>query len=113
MADALRPGGVLSLQVPAHPRLYGALDRVYHHHRRYSRASLRGVLEGAGLEVMEVRPFNLLGTLGWLANRNRAAPRVSGAALRVFEALLVPWKPVEERLRPPWGLSLLAHARRP
>ena len=113
MADALRPGGVLSLQVPAHPRLYGALDRVYGHYRRYSRDSLRDVMEAAGLEVMEVRPFNLLGTLGWLANRNRSAPRVSGPALRVFEALLVPWKPVEERLRPRWGLSLLAHARRP
>lgn len=112
MAAALRPGGVLSLQVPAHPGLYGALDRVYGHHRRYTRASLRAVMEPAGLEVMELRPFNLLGVLGWLANRNRSAPRVSAPALKAFEALLVPWRPVEERLRPRWGLSLIAHARR-
>ena len=63
--------------------------------------------------MIELRPFNLLGVLGWLANRNRSAPRVTGPALRVFETLLVPWKPIEERLRPRWGLSLLAHARRP
>jgi SAM-dependent methyltransferase len=112
MAAALKPGGVLSLQVPAHPALYGALDRVYGHYRRYTRASLRSVMEAAGLEVIEVRPFNLLGVLGWLANRNRSEPRVSAPALKVFEALVVPWRPVEERLRPRWGLSLIAHARR-
>ena len=113
MAAALRPGGVLSLQVPAHPSLYGALDRVYGHHRRYTRKSLTQVLESAGLEVIEVRSFNLLGVAGWLANRNRSAPRVSGGAIKVFEAMLSFWRPIEERLKPRWGLSLLAHARRP
>jgi SAM-dependent methyltransferase len=113
MAAALRPGGFLSLQVPAHPSLYGGLDRVYGHYRRYTRKSLTQVLEAAGLEVVEMRPFNLLGVLGWVANRHRTAPRVSAPALRVFEALLVAWRPIEERLRPPWGLSLLVHARRP
>ena len=112
MADALRPGGVLSLQVPAHPRLFGALDRVYGHYRRYTRESLTAVMESAGLEVIEVRPFNTLGILGWLANRNRSEPRVSGPALKVFEALVVGWRPIEDRLRPRWGLSLIAHARR-
>jgi SAM-dependent methyltransferase len=113
MAAALKPGGVLSLQVPAHPALYGALDRVYGHYRRYTRDSLRAVMEAAGLEVTEVRPFNLLGVLGWLANRNRSEPRVSAPALKAFEALVVPWRPIEERVRPRWGLSLIAHARRP
>jgi SAM-dependent methyltransferase len=113
MGAALRPGGVLSLQVPAHESLYGALDRVYGHHRRYTRKTLRRVLEEAGLEVIEMRPFNLLGVAGWLANRNRSAPRVSAFALKVFEAMLALWRPIEDMLRPRWGLSLLAHARRP
>ena len=112
MAAALKPGGTLSLQVPAHPALYGALDRVYEHHRRYTRASLRAVMEAAELEVIEVRPFNMLGILGWLVNRNRSQPKVSAPALKAFEALVVPWRPIEERLRPRWGLSLIAHARR-
>lgn len=112
MAAALRPDGVLSLQVPAHPGLYGGLDRVYGHYRRYTQESLRAVLEGAGLEVIEMRPFNLLGIVGWLVNRNRSEPRVSAPALKVFEGLVVPWRPIEERLRPRWGLSLIAHARR-
>ena len=113
MAGTLSPGGVLTLQVPANPRLFGALDRLYGHRRRYTDASLRSLLEAAGLEVIEMRPFNLLGVLGWLANRNRAAPRISPASLRVYELLVLLWRPVEDALRPPWGLSLVAHARRP
>jgi SAM-dependent methyltransferase len=112
MANALRPGGMLSLQVPAHPALFGALDRVYGHYRRYTRASLRAVMEAAELEVIDVRPFNLLGVAGWLANRNRSAPRVSALSLKAFETLLVGWRPIEDRMRPRWGLSLIAHARR-
>jgi SAM-dependent methyltransferase len=113
MADALRPGGHLTLLVPAHPRLYGRLDRLYHHHRRYTPERLQRLAADAGLEVVDLYPFNLLGVPGWWVNKYRRRPRVSRGALRVYEALLRAWKPIEERRRPPWGLSLILHARRP
>lgn len=113
MARALRPGGVLTLQVPAHPWLYGELDRRYEHCRRYTREGLTRVLEGAGLEVRELEAFNLLGVLGWLARRRRAGAGIDPRSLRAYEALVRVWRPVEDRLRPPWGLSWVAHARRP
>ncbi len=113
MAEALRPGGVLSLQVPANQSLYNELDRVYGHFRRYDEARLRGVVEAAGLEVIEVRHFNLLGVLGWMANRNRTKPRVGPKSLAVYEWLVRLWRPVEDRFRPRRGLSLIVHARRP
>ena len=113
MALALRPGGHLTLLVPAHPRLYGRLDRLYHHHRRYTRARLRELATGAGLEVVDLYSFNLLGVPGWWVNKYRRRPSVSRRALHVYEGLLRAWKPVEERRRPPWGLSLILHARRP
>ncbi len=112
MAGALRHGGVVSLQVPAHPKLYNELDRVYGHYRRYDRAHLRNVVESAGLEVIEMRSFNLLGVLGWLSKRKNPAPNISESALRIYEALVPLWKPFEETLRPRWGLSLVVHARR-
>lgn len=113
MAAALRPGGVLSLQVPANQRLYNELDRVYGHYRRYDEARLRGVIEAAGLELIDLRHFNLLGALGWVANRNRAKPRVGPKSLAVYEWLVKLWRPVEDRFRPKRGLSLIVHARRP
>ena len=66
LADALAPGGVLSLLLPAHPRLYGRLDRLYGHERRYTRSHLRAVVEGAGLDVLDLYSFNALGILGWM-----------------------------------------------
>ena len=113
MARALRPGGVLTIQVPANPRLYGSLDRVYGHRRRYTKAGLRELLEGSGLEVMQIKAFNLLGVVGWVLNRWREAPRLSPRALAVYELLLRIWRPVEDRLPLPWGLNWVAYARRP
>jgi SAM-dependent methyltransferase len=113
MADALRPGGHLTLLVPAHPRLYGNLDRTYGHFRRYTRERLRRVVSEAGLQIEELYSFNLLGVPGWWVNRFRSTPSISRSSLRAYEALLRVWQPIERRWRPPWGLSLIAHTRKP
>jgi SAM-dependent methyltransferase len=113
MAEALRPGGYLTLVVPAHPRLYGNLDRAYGHYRRYTRERVRMVVADAGLEIEELYSFNLLGVPGWWLNRFRRSPGISRSSLRAYEALLRIWQPIERRRRPPWGLSLVAHARKP
>jgi SAM-dependent methyltransferase len=113
MADALRPGGRLTLLVPAHPRLYGNLDRLYGHHRRYTRERLRRVVDEAGLELDDLYSFNLLGVPGWWLNRFRSSPGISKTSLQAYEALLKLWQPIERRRRPSWGLSLVAHARKP
>lgn len=47
----LVPGGALVVTVPAGPGRFGALDRAVGHWRRYDRARLRGVLQGAGFGV--------------------------------------------------------------
>lgn len=113
MADALRPGGHLTLLVPAHPRLYGNLDRIYGHCRRYTRERLRGVVTEAGLELADLYSFNLLGVVGWWVNGFRRSPQISRTSLQAYEVLLRMWEPIERRRRPPWGLSLVAHARKP
>jgi 2-polyprenyl-3-methyl-5-hydroxy-6-metoxy-1,4-benzoquinol methylase len=113
MASALRPGGNLALLVPAHPQLYGNLDRTYGHYRRYTRERLQRLIAGAGLECVELYSFNLLGVPGWWINRFRRSPGISRGSLRAYEALLRAWQPVEDWRRPPWGLSLITHARKP
>jgi SAM-dependent methyltransferase len=113
MAQALRPGGRMVLLVPAHPRLFGKLDERFDHHRRYTRAMLGGIVEEAGLEVERLYHFNLLGIPGWWVQNRRAEPSVSRRSLAAYEALVRLWRPLEERLSLPWGLSLIVHARRP
>jgi SAM-dependent methyltransferase len=113
MAAALRPGGRLALLVPAHPRLFGALDLRYGHRRRYTRDRLARLLEQAGLEIVELRPFNLAGVAGWWTKNLRGRPRIGPASLRLYDALVPLLRALERGLGPPTGLSLIAKARRP
>ena len=113
MASVLRPGGRLCVLVPAGPRLFGPLDRAYGHERRYTRDSLRAVVEGAELRIIDLYSFNALGIPGWWAKNRMGASSLSTRSLVVYEALLPLWRSVERRVRLPWGLSLIAHAERP
>jgi SAM-dependent methyltransferase len=113
MRDALRPGGRVTVLAPAHRRLFGSIDRAYGHHRRYSRADLRALVEGAGLVIDDLYFFNLLGLPGWWVQSRRRSNGISRGSLAAYEALLRLWRPIERRLRPPFGLSLIAHAQRP
>jgi SAM-dependent methyltransferase len=113
MARTLRPGGQLGLLVPAHPRLFGELDRRYGHRRRYTRRRIDRVVRAAGLEPLDIYSFNLLGAPGWwLANR-RSEAAITARSLRLYELVLGPWRVLEQRRRPPVGLSLVARAVRP
>lgn len=113
MARALRPDGALIVLVPAHPRLYGALDRSYGHFRRYDRKRLGRLVTAAGLRLDRLYSFNLLGVAGWWAKNRLGDGAISAGSLRAYEALLKLWRPVEDRVELPVGLSLIARARRP
>jgi SAM-dependent methyltransferase len=112
MAEALRPGGALFLLVPAHPRLYGSLDRAYGHHRRYTPARLRRLVVQAGLELTDLYRFNALGIAGWWVSSLRGSAEIGERSLTAYEQLVRVWRPIERRIRLPWGLSLIARARK-
>jgi SAM-dependent methyltransferase len=113
MASCLRPGGRLGILVPAGPRLFGSLDRRYGHERRYTRSRLRDLLERAQLNVADLYSFNALGIPGWVVKSRTGAASLGTRSLAAYEMLLPLWRPIEERLRLPWGLSLIAHGERP
>jgi SAM-dependent methyltransferase len=113
MARAVRPGGRVMALVPAHPRLYGAIDQAFGHHRRYTRERLRAITEAAGLEVDRLYSFNALGLLGWWAKKRTGARQIGSSPLRAYEALLRAWAPIERRVDLPAGLSVIVHARKP
>ena len=113
VVDALEPGGELAVLVPAHPFLFGRLDRRFGHFRRYTRPRLRSLVADAGAELKSLRSFNLLGVPGWWIAGHTELLDISEGSLRAYEALVRFWRPVEDRLRPPLGLSLVARARKP
>jgi SAM-dependent methyltransferase len=112
MASALRPGGRLTILVPANPALFGPLDSKFGHLRRYTQEALSNLVEGAGLSVTDLYSFNALGIAGWWVKNRTGATSLGQRSLAAYEALLPLWRPVERRLHPRWGLSLIAHAER-
>jgi SAM-dependent methyltransferase len=76
MRTLLKPGGKILIAVPAHGWMWSAHDVVNHHHRRYSKRSLRAAIEAAGLRAHKLRWFNSL--LFPLAAAARIAGRMTG-----------------------------------
>ncbi len=56
----LRPGGTFLVAVPADPRLWSDHDVAVDHVRRYTRATLSGVLERGGFVVESMDSWNVL-----------------------------------------------------
>ncbi len=113
MRDVLSGFGRVILLVPAHPVLFGSMDRRLGHFRRYTRRALLHQLARAGLSVEHSFYMNTLGTLGWFVN-NRIfhISDQSPGQISVFDRLVVPWlRRAERAVRPPFGMSLVAVGR--
>ena len=89
VARVLKPGGVAVVEVPAGPHLYDAYDEFLQHERRYTAATLRALLEGSGLTVVEASHlgFSVYPAFAMVKRRNQRAGASSVEARRkVVEA---------------------------
>jgi SAM-dependent methyltransferase len=113
MADVLVPGGVLAILVPAHPALYGHYDAMDGHFRRYTKTGLREVLVRSGLGVEQLYRFNFVGAAGWFVQYRVLRRKIHQQGhFKVMTAILPALRAVESRVKPPFGLSLVAVARK-
>lgn len=125
----LRKDGVVVITVPAGPHLWTVLDDLWGHKRRYTSATLRAVIEEAGLRPITLRHFNRflypLLMIDRLRLRKRSVSDRAERAHLIRQALRVPPWPVNvalsavmaadvasARFGPPFGGSLIAAARR-
>jgi SAM-dependent methyltransferase len=110
MAAILPRGGRIVLVVPAHPALYGPIDRNLGHFRRYSKSSFRALSAKVGLTVRKLHYTNFVGFFGWWANaRVFRKEAQSIAQISFFDDWIVPvMSRLEQRVHPPLGQSLFA-----
>jgi len=116
LAACLRPGGRILVTVPAHPWLWSAHDEANHHKRRYTRASLRAAVAGAGLRLDRLSWFNSL--LFPVAAAARVLGKASGQSMTgdslprplawLLEQTFAAERYAVGRVPLPPGLSLLA-----
>lgn len=115
LATLVEPGGNIVLWVPGYMQLYGDFDKRVGHVRRYTPATLRAAIVGAGLVPGEVRPVNMLGGIAWwLAVRRGGVGTPRPRLLRTYDRVVVPvTRVLESRLTPPFGQSVLGVATVP
>lgn len=117
---ALRPGGKIFINVPAHQELFSEFDENLGHYRRYSKQELREKLEQAGFVVEDIGYWNTLGyaivklsqTYSWLS-RPTSVRRRTTTSQEFLNTVLKWWfQVVENNIRSPKGLSLTATVSR-
>ena len=110
----LAPGGALLLFVPALQWLFGSLDTLVGHRRRYVKPKLRALIEAAGFDVRDLRYFDALGVLPWyVTGRVIKARLFDERAAKIYDAIGVPLGSLAERFAaPPIGKNLLCVAQR-
>lgn len=120
----LRPGGLVLLSVPAYMFLWSEHDVSLHHHRRYVRGTVKGVLARAGFRVLRctyafagilpaVAAYRVLGRLF----RRSGEPSSSYVAMPgPLNRLLIRWLAAEawwlRHADLPFGTSVIALARK-
>lgn len=111
LSKIMSPESKLILLVPAHPVLYGSMDKEAGHHRRYTLNSLRFVLEDAGQEVITHSYFNRLSAFFWfLKGRVLKQRNIQSHDVKIVERL-VPLLKMESLFPLPFGQSLITVSR--
>ncbi|MFB9179859.1 methyltransferase domain-containing protein [Dactylosporangium sucinum] len=115
MRAMVRPGGYVVIVVPAFPFAMGPADVATGHVRRYTRKTMRAALLAADLRIERLHYANSLGLIGYYVStcllRQLPGP---GPMVKFYDTTVAPVTRLMERVvRPPFGQSVVAIARRP
>lgn len=114
MRDTLVPGAAICLLVPVNKWLYGPMDAVDHHYRRYTRSELNAKLAEANLTVEHQNYFNFLGIAAWfLSNHVLKQSMAKPGQYSLYDRLVPALSAIERVVPPPAGLSLVTICRTP
>jgi glycosyltransferase involved in cell wall biosynthesis len=111
--EVLKAGGRAIILVPSSPGLFGTLDTVLGHQRRYTRAQLTELVERNGFQLEELLPFNRMGVAAWWLNGQVLKRRTFGLWQIKMLNLLTPLFRLLDGWFPLPPLSLIAIARKP
>jgi glycosyltransferase involved in cell wall biosynthesis/phospholipid N-methyltransferase len=106
--DVLAPSGRAIVLVPQDPAVFGTLDEVLGHRRRYTVASLTALAAQAGFAVREMVHFNRIGRPAWWLNGRLLKRRTFGLFQIMMLNLLTPLFRLVDRALPFQALSLIA-----
>jgi SAM-dependent methyltransferase len=110
---ALAAGGRAIILVPCGPGLYGTLDEVLGHHRRYTPDSLKKLVISADFELEKMLEFNHIGVVAWWLNGRLLRRRTFGLwQIKALNVMTPVFRAIDKVLPLP-PLSLIAIIRKP
>jgi glycosyltransferase involved in cell wall biosynthesis len=88
----LLPDGKAIVVVPSMPRLYGSVDSLSGHQRRFTSNELKAVAEMAGFEVESLRYFNSIAIIPyWFLYRIVGIKSVGSGQLGLYDRVFIPF----------------------
>jgi glycosyltransferase involved in cell wall biosynthesis len=111
--SVLDVGGRAIILVPCGPGLYGTLDEVLGHHRRYTRKSLEELVARAEFKLERMLEFNRVGVIAWWLNGRVLRRRIFGVWQIKALNLLTPVFRMIDKVLPLPPLSLIAVIKKP
>ncbi len=111
--DVLNDGGQAIILVPSGPRLFGTLDQVLGHQRRYTPEQLAALVEKAGFQMEALLRFNRIGVVAWWLNGKLLRRKTFGLWQIRLLNLLTPLFRLLDKWIPLPPLSLIAVLRKP
>ena len=110
--DVLEENGRAIVLVPCGPGLYGTLDKVLGHYRRYSKAQFTELAAQAGFHLDALLSFNRFGSPAWWLNGRLLRRKTFGLWQIKMLNFLTPMVRVIDRFLPLPPLSIIAILRK-
>src|SRR6266853_4457702 len=111
----LKPGGTLLIYVPAFACLWTSLDEKLCHHRRYTKKTLRRLVEQEGFVIEDARYADCLGFIAVLIFRalNRSASALNASSITLYDHWLFAPSRFLDRLFDRWfGKNVFVRCRK-
>ena len=107
----LNPGGALVVLVPQGAGLFGSMDRMLGHKRRFAAEEVSAMMVRAGLVPERIHHVNKIGIPAWwFFGSVLGRQKINKLTLKLFDKTVWLWRRVDGLL--PWrGLSLIAIGR--
>ena len=111
----LKPGGALLIYVPAFACLWTRLDEKVCHHRRYTKKTLRRLVEQEGFVIEDARYADCLGFIAVLIFRvlNRSASALNASSIALYDRWVFAPSRVLDKLFDRWfGKNVYVRCRK-
>ena len=90
-AKYCQPHGKIVIFVPSEPALYGTMDWMSAHFRRYRRTELESVVRASGLNVISCEYFDSVGKIPyWLMYRILRKSKLGSSSVGIYDKVIVP-----------------------